>query len=95
MHFAQAMPSSGGVNINIFGAGSDISGTYESTMTLCQLNTQTKTWKEIKPNNAPPARRNAAFEITQSGLTFIWGNNKEIICLLLRIVSCYLPTVSI
>jgi hypothetical protein len=74
MHFAQAMRSYDGVNINVFGAGSDINGIYAPTTTLCQFNTQTNSWKEIKPNNAPPARRNAAFEVTQSGLTFIWGN---------------------
>lgn len=78
MHFAQAIRDDDGVSINIFGAGSDVNGNYLSAMTLCQFNTQTSSWKQInRPNNAPPARRNAAFEITQSGLTVIWGGSSE------------------
>lgn len=78
MHFAQAMPDKDDVSINIFGAGSDISGTYLSTMALCQFNTKTSSWKQIiRPDNAPPARRNAALETTQSGLTVIWGGSSE------------------
>jgi hypothetical protein len=88
MHFAQALHSYDGVSINVFGAGSDINGIYESTMALCQFNTQTNSWKQIiRPNNAPPARRNAAFEITQTGLTFIWG-----LLLYLKHITCFLIT---
>ncbi|KAI8059915.1 uncharacterized protein B0P05DRAFT_574791 [Gilbertella persicaria] len=74
MHFAQALPSADGVSVDLFGAGSDVNGSYESSMTLCQYNTETNTWKRIlNSGNVPPARRNAAFEFTSSNLTFVFG----------------------
>lgn len=89
MHFAQAISDHDGKSINIFGAGSDVNGNYSPTMTLCQFNSQTNSWKEIvRPNNTPPARRNAALEITQSGLTVFWG--KLIIAAMIQFFSMYL-----
>ena len=74
MHFAQALPSADGVSINIFGAGSDLNGSYESTMTVCQFNTETHAWKQIQSSgNLPLARRNAALEFTNSNLTWFFG----------------------
>lgn len=74
MHFATALPDADGVSVNVFGAGSNVNGVYESTMTICQYNTQSNTWKQvISPINAPLARRNAAFEFTHTNLTFIFG----------------------
>ncbi|CAO3655579.1 unnamed protein product [Mucor hiemalis] len=78
MHFAQAMPDKDGLSVNIFGAGSDISGNYLPSTALCQFNTKTSSWKQIiRTDNTPPARRNAALETTQSGLTVIWGGSSE------------------
>ncbi|KAI7902566.1 uncharacterized protein BX663DRAFT_509686 [Cokeromyces recurvatus] len=79
MHFAQALPDADGISINIFGAGS-INGIYESSMTICQYNTQTDTWKQITDmRNVPLARRNAAYEVTRSNLTVIFGGNSELL----------------
>lgn len=76
MRFAQAYPSVDGVSVNIFGVGTDTYGSYEPYMTLCEYNTQTNVLRQIKRPNHAPARRNAAFEVNQSGTTYIWGNNK-------------------
>lgn len=74
MHFATALPDADGVSVNVFGAGSNVNGVYESTMTICQYNTQSSSWKQIiSPVNAPLARRNAAYEFTHTNLTFIFG----------------------
>lgn len=95
MHFAQAMPDKDDVSINIFGAGSDISGTYLSTMALCQFNTKTSSWKQIiRPDNAPPARRNAALETTQSGLTVIWGMYTCALEIFISHYSCFILSAS-
>lgn len=72
MHFVQALPAADGVSINVFGAGST-NNVYESSMTICQYNTITKSWKELSPGNAPDARRNAAFEVSRSNLTYVYG----------------------
>ncbi|KAI8327776.1 hypothetical protein EDC96DRAFT_531355 [Choanephora cucurbitarum] len=78
MHFAQALPSADGVSINIFGAGSDLNGSYESTMTVCQFNTETHAWKQIQSSgNLPLARRNAAIEFTNSNLTWFFGGSSD------------------
>ncbi|CAO0797601.1 unnamed protein product [Mucor circinelloides] len=80
MHFATALPSADGVSVNIFGAGSNVNGVYEPTMTICQYNTQSNSWKQIiSPVNAPLARRNAAYEFTHTNLTFIFGGSSEAI----------------
>ncbi|CEP16504.1 hypothetical protein [Parasitella parasitica] len=72
IHFATAMIDADGVSVNIFGAGSNINGVFESTMTTCQYNTQSNSWKQIiTPINAPLARRNAAFENTHTNLTYV------------------------
>jgi hypothetical protein len=74
MHFAQAFLGADGVSVNIFGAGSDINNVYEPTMTICQYNTKTDTWKEIKPSNGALARRNAAIEFSPySNMTYFFG----------------------
>lgn len=72
MHFAQALPDADGVSINIFGAGST-NNVYETSMVICQYNTVSKTWGQISPTNAPDARRNAAFEVSRSNLTYVYG----------------------
>ncbi|KAL0144136.1 hypothetical protein V8B55DRAFT_1433443 [Mucor lusitanicus] len=80
MHFATALPDADGVSVNVFGAGSNVNGVYESTMTICQYNTQSSSWKQIiSPVNAPLARRNAAYEFTHTNLTFIFGGSSEAI----------------
>jgi hypothetical protein len=74
MHYAQAFLSSDGVSINIFGAGSDTSGAYERFMTICQYNTKTETWRQVKPGNGVLARRNAAIEFsTRTNMTYFFG----------------------
>jgi hypothetical protein len=77
MHFAQALPDADGVSINIFGAGS-VNNVYSPTMTICQYNTITKSWGQLNPANAPIARRNAAFEVSRSNLTYVYGNLKKL-----------------
>ncbi|KAI8350853.1 hypothetical protein BD560DRAFT_409507 [Blakeslea trispora] len=78
MHFAQALPSADGVSINIFGAGSDLNGSYESSMTVCQFNTETKAWKQLQNTGSLPlARRNAALEFTSSNLTWFFGGSSD------------------
>ncbi|GAN02210.1 hypothetical protein MAM1_0018c01651 [Mucor ambiguus] len=80
MHFATALPDADGVSVNVFGAGSNVNGVYESTMTICQYNTKSSSWKQIiSPVNAPLARRNAAYEFTHTNLTFIFGGSSEAI----------------
>lgn len=73
MRFAQAYPSHDGVSVNIFGVGVDINGVFEQSMALCEFNTQTNTFRQIKMKNSFPARRNAAFEVSDLGTTYIWG----------------------
>lgn len=73
MRFAQAFPSPDGVSVNIFGVGTDINGVFEQYLALCEFNTQTGVFRQIKRQNRAPARRNAAFEVSESGTTFIWG----------------------
>lgn len=80
MRFAQAYPSSDGVSVNIFGAGIDTNGVFEAYMTLCEFNTQTQVFRQIKGFNRSPARRNAAFEFSATtGITYIWGNNETLV----------------
>lgn len=73
MHFAQALGAQDGVSINVFGAGSYANGDYESAMVVCEYNTVNNIWKQITRPNHAPARRNAVFQVTQAGSTYIWG----------------------
>ncbi|KAG2197714.1 hypothetical protein INT47_007948 [Mucor saturninus] len=77
MRFAQAFPSPDGVSVNIFGVGTDINGVFEQYLALCEFNTQTGVFRQIKRQNRAPARRNAAFEVSESGTTFIWGGTSD------------------
>ncbi|GAA5804278.1 hypothetical protein HPULCUR_009765 [Helicostylum pulchrum] len=79
MHFAQALGAQDGVSINVFGAGSYANGDYESTMVVCEYNTVNNIWKQITRPNHAAARRNAAFQVTQAGSTYIWGGSSEVL----------------
>jgi hypothetical protein len=73
IHFAQAEPDHDGLSINVFGAASYPNGTYSPYAAVCQLNTTTQSWNEIKKPNPPLARRNAQYDTTTSGQTIMWG----------------------
>lgn len=78
MHFAQAHPAPDGVSVNIFGSGSGHEQTaeYEKSMTLCEFNTINNNWKQIiRSSSGAIPRRNAAFAVSQTGTTYIWGKH--------------------